>query len=363
MKKINDKKVVELVKNSHQYEIKTTSQDILKAYQLSPKPEKAKKVKHPYLFGGLSALVLSGAIAATLIIINNNKSYKDLPSNDQIFSPVTNSNLKKQLLTFSSLTNVNNAQNITNLMNLSKAKTNQINESELREIANIYEKIQLGVNEIFKFDEIEVFTREVNFEYDNVIYKFADEFKYKDSTEIFATLYHNEINNSKDDDEEITSFEGIYTFNNNYFKAQFIEEKETEINEQEIEVTAIFTNLEDINSYTYIVEKESEFENHSSENSFSYTIYESYQDYLRDEDNFIEKIEYEFENNEMEFSYEAKYNDISCEFNNIRPIDNNIYQFEAEYESNSFEGNYIIKVIYNDNNTRTYICNDITLTL
>ena len=122
-------------------------------------------------------------------------------------------------------------------------------------------------------------------------------------------------------------------------------------------------NLEDINSYTYIVEKESEFENHSSENSFSYTIYESYQDYLRDEDNFIEKIEYEFENNEMEFSYEAKNNDISCEFNNIRPIDNNIYQFEAEYESNSFEGNYIIKVIYNDNNTRTYICNDITLTL
>ena len=65
----------------------------------------------------------------------------------------------------------------------------------------------------------------------------------------------------------------------------------------------------------------------------------------------------------MEFSYEAKNNDISCEFNNIRQLDANIYQFEAEYESNSFEGNYIIKVIYNDNNTRNYICNDITLTL
>lgn len=90
MKNLNDKEVVELVKNNTKYEIKTTSQDILRAYQTAPKNEKAKKVKHPYLFGGLSALVLSGAIAATLIIINNNESYNDLPSNDQIFSPVTN---------------------------------------------------------------------------------------------------------------------------------------------------------------------------------------------------------------------------------------------------------------------------------
>lgn len=363
MKQINDKDIIELVQNNRQYEIKTTSQDILKAYQLSTKPEKTKKVKHPYLFGGISALVLSGAIAATVIVINNNDSYNNLPSNEQIFSPVTNSNLKKQLVTFSSLTNINSNQTISNLMRLKQAKNNQITENQLREIANIYEKIQLGVNEIFNFDEIEVFTKEVNFEYNNAIYKYADEFRYKNSTEIFATLYHNEITNSKDDDEVVTSFEGIYTFNNNYFKAQFIEETETEIHEQEIELTAIFTNLEDINSYTYIVEKESEFENHSSENSYSYAIYESYQDYLRNEDNFIEKIEYEFENEKMELSYETKDNNISCEFNNIRQLNNNIYQFEVEYESNVFEGNYLIKVIYNDNNTRTYSCNDITLTL
>lgn len=363
MKNLNDKEVIELVKNNTKYEIKTTSQDILRAYQTAPKNEKAKKVKHPYLFGSLSALVLSGAIAATVILVNNNSSHNDLPSNDQIFSPITNSNLKKQLLTFSSLTSINNNQGISSLLKTKNLKSNQINESELREIANVYEKIQLSVNEIFNLENIEVYTKEVDFTYNDVTYVYADVFKYKGSEEILATLYHNEINNSKDDDEVITSFEGIYTFNNSYFKAQFIEEKETNINEEEVEITAIFTNLEDINSYTYIVEKESEFENRSSENSFSYTIYESYQDYLRDEDNFIEKIEYEFENNEMEFSYEAKNNDISCEFNNIRPIDNNIYQFEAEYESNSFEGNYIIKVIYNDNNTRTYICNDITLTL
>lgn len=369
MKRIDDKDIINLIKNNENYEIKTTSEDILKSFELEKKtlvtPQKKINKKKIFIGSSFGTLFLSGAVAlAAVVIINNGKSKN--PLKEEIFSPITNNDLKKQLVTFSSFTNPTSNSYRDNLIfkDILKIKDRDLNsENELTEenftqIVNVYEKIQNGVNEVFNFNEITVTTREIEYKFNDKTYDYVDEFI--DANDIvIASLYHNEVKISNDDEETTMSFEGLYVFNNTHFEAKFVEEKEIEEDEKEIEVTAIFNNLDD-DSYTYVVNKESEFESHLSENSYSYSIYENYESYINNDDEYIEKVAYELDDEKLELSYEDRINEIECEFNNIKKR-NNGFTFEVEYESNDFEGTYDVEVIYNSDGTRTYSSNGIDI--
>lgn len=374
MKPCNDQDIKKLVKENSNYEIKTTSKDILYAYQLEKQKEAAKqeepshKFKFGLIFGSLSAVVMTGVIATSFIFLNK-KSENNNSNFDEIFSPAKNTTVKNQLLTFSSLTDNSSLSTLRKLSHINEVEDdndnendNLFNEDKLKEIAEVYEKVEGGVSTIFDFNEISVKTIEKEFSYANETYKYQDQFINKDN-EIVSIFYHNDIEVSKDDEEVTSTFTGLYEFNETYFKAILKEEKEVEEDEEEIEVEIIFKSLDSNVPYTYVVKKESEFESQKSENSYSYMIFNKSITGEFDEEDALEAIMFEYEDDEVELSYLNNLNQVNAEFNHIKKVNETKVTFTIEYESQDFEGMYFVEVIYNEDNTRTYTSSGITITL
>lgn len=379
MKRVDDKKIINTVKQNENYKIKTTSHDILLALKkeqaLDEKRKKAKK-RNGIIFGSLGGLVLVGACSIALLFTFKTTTKKDNIENViNIYSPSTNDNLKTQLVTFASFqTEQNNQLNLKNKRNKNLINSNNIevfnkndddednednilNEEILNEIANLYENVQYGVKEIFSLNNIEIISSKEEFTYNGITYKNKDLFKDKNTQEVIATLYYKDIIVEKDDDETMTSYDGLYKLQDEYYHTSLIEEKEEDEDEKEIELRAIFKNVnKDLDSKIYVVEKEHEFKGNKSENSYSYITYLSEKDLKEDE--YISKITYKSENSKLEINFEDKINNLEIEFNNINKMDNNSFTFDIEYENNEVSGNYFIKVTYNSNNTRTYYCHE-----
>ncbi|MCI7527154.1 MAG: hypothetical protein MSA65_02425, partial [Mollicutes bacterium] len=81
------------------------------------------------------------------------------------------------------------------------------------------------------------------------------------------------------------------------------------------------------------------------------------------EDNFIEKIEYEIENNDINVEIETINSEI--EFIDITKINENSYSFYVdEYVSslNNEITNVLISLFYNEDNSRTYSYKNLIIT-
>ena len=332
---VNDNKIKNIVLKNNTYEIQTKSDDILRKYDASRKiATEPKKKKFIPLFASISsALLISGtALIVAFVLVK--------PRNSDIFSPYKNKNIQQELLTFNAFSQSNISKNIIK---------NKAIQSELtfNEIVDHYEVVQSGIKQLFNFDEYKIINVESDFVYEDVTYKYETRILDK-SNIIYARVYYNEIV-----DENTKDLEALYVFDKSYYSALI----SCENSNYESEIKTILTPINASDKKIYVIEKEKEYKGVNSENSFSYSIYSSLEDYQNDDENYLNKIEYEMDNFDISVSISSNINNFEIEFDNISKRSNDHFQFSLdEYETTTEEiDEALFDLFYLADNSRRYV--------
>ena len=378
MKRIDDKKIIEQVKKEESnYQIKLTSQEILNSYyalnEIKPQKEKENKKRNRKTIGFsiLGSALLVGALSAIIVIIPKNNNHNN-PNEVNFITPNSSKTLTTELLTFASFNNDNISKDTRFLnkifkfrkdFNLNSRENSNLSEETLRNIVQGYDKISLGINNLFNLEN-------------NLTHKdYAETFKYKDkeylyrtdyllNNQIISTLYYNDLSRFDDGDELNNYLNALYLVNNKYYEVYINQEIEKEDNDEiENEIEAIFIGEDEF----YKVNKEEEVEGNESENNFTYTQYDSINDAFLDDDNYIYQVEYNYEvegnKGEIELSIDDKLNNLEYQYQHITKLSENHYRFYYEYEDDSsdqeFEG--YVELVINSDNSRTYSANGTTI--
>ena len=333
---VNDNKIKNIVLKNNTYEIQTKSDDILRKYDASIKTAtEPKKKKFIPLFASISsALLITGSALIVAFVLAK-------PRNSDIFSPYKNKNIQQELLTFNAFSQSNISKNIIN-----KNKAIQ-SESTFNEIVDHYEVVQSGIKQLFNLDEYKIINVESDFVYEDITYKYETRILDK-SNIIYARVYYNEIA-----DENTKNLEALYVFDKSYYSALI----SCENSNDESEIKTILTPINDLEKKIYVIEKEKEYKGANSENSYSYSIYSSLEDYKNDDDNYLNKIEYEIDNNDISVSISSNVNNFEIEFDNISKINDDHFNFSLdEYETNNEEiDEALFDLFYLADNSRRYV--------
>ena len=354
MKKINDSDIKKIFNDSSRYEIKLSSEDITKNVPIlnEEKPVKKKKTILFPLLISLSSLTLASLIIGSIFVIGFNKENNDYNS---LLSPANNKYLDAQLLSFKAFS----SNNTSSLLNKKKY---MLNYNEFEEIVNKYEQVQDGVKDLFNLDSFKLETEESSFSFEGVSYCYETRFL-NNQNEIDSIIYFNEIESKKDDDELKTTLEAIYSFSNSLYYVDITFKEESSNKKNEKEVKSLFRNTDSNDKKVILVKSEEEYNGKKSENSYSFSKFNSYSDYIIDEDNFIEKIEYEIENNDINVEIETINSEI--EFIDITKINENSYSFCVDEYLSSLNNeitNVLISLLYNEDNSRTYSYKNLIIT-
>ena len=332
---VNDNKIKNIVLKNNTYEIQTKSDDILRKYDASRKiATEPKKKKFIPLFASISsALLISGtALIVAFVLVK--------PRNSDIFSPYKNKNIQQELLTFNAFSQSNISKNIIK---------NKAIQSELtfNEIVDHYEVVQSGIKQLFNFDEYKIINVESDFVYEDVTYKYETRILDK-SNIIYARVYYNEIV-----DGNTKNLEALYVFDKSFYSALI----SCENSNYESEIKTILTPINASDKKIYVIEKEKEYKGVNSENSFSYSIYSSLEDYQNDDENYLNKIEYEMDNFDISVSISSNINNFEIEFDNISKINDDHFNFSLdEYETNNEEiDEALFDLFYLTDNSRRYV--------
>ena len=387
MKKIDDEKIVKLVKNDTNYQIKTTSQSILNQYAYEKnldsqinKSHKKRKILIAFssIFGSLA--IAGAAVSGIILFTNNNKNI-----NPDVINPITpkpnpeiNTVLKKQLVTFSAFTTINDAKTL-NLHSLKRAnllsdeeenEDGPIVQEDLKELIgksiDAYEKIEESVNYLYHENNVKIETTNVKATFDGTDYSLVSKFYYGESSKPFALYYFNEPQEELENSTSISK--AYYECNNLRFNIDVKEEKEVENDESEVETTLILRDVDKFDKHVYVVKKEVENEiedgKNSNENELSIISYLNEESFKEDE--YLSKIkaETEVEDNENKIEVSYKSNEIKVSYN-INKIDETTLNLLTDYEEKtgeerSFEQE-LINLKYKDN-SRIYSWNESTWT-
>ena len=332
---VNDNKIKNIVLKNNTYEIQTKSDDILRKYDASRKiATEPKKKKFIPLFASISsALLISGTALIVAFVLAK-------PSNSDIFSPYKNKNIQQELLTFNAFSQSNISKNIIK---------NKAIQSELtfNEIVDHYEVVQSGIKQLFNFDEYKIINVESDFVYEDVTYKYETRILDK-SNIIYARVYYNEIV-----DGNTKNLEALYVFDKSFYSALI----SCENSNDESEIKTILTPINTLDKKIYVIEKEKEYKGVNSENSFSYSTYSSLEDYQNDDENYLNKIEYEMDNFDISVSISSNINNFEIEFDNISKINDDHFNFSLdEYETTTEEiDEALFDLFYLADNSRRYV--------
>ncbi len=336
---------------SNNYQIKLSADDILNKYneEVAAEKKQQKKFNKKYaIFGGLSSAVAISALTVGLVVglnVNDHGGQQNI-----ILTQSYQKSLARDVFSFTNF-NFNDSQDSTKALIKMRNDFNQNAEkTAFEEVVNEYENIQKGIQTQFIFPNLNttIETTENGYEFR------GENFKYKMvSTDLSFTLYYNQDTRYEGSDEVLESLNGYYDYNGSVYKTHFINESENDEDETEIELQGIFINADDPNEPIKVIEKESETEENESEEKYSYSIYKD-ERALR-EDRFSYKVEYEFENDELEVMVE-KENEKEIQFQHIRQLSPNKYTFEVEYESDELDDfDFRITLEYSqDYSVRTY---------
>lgn len=314
MKKIDDKEIINTVRNDSDYKIKTTSASILRKYhaQKNEALEKKKSKTKYFVFGGFGVLAASAAVIATVFFVSNgsgNDTGKN-PLNPNI--TIKNKTLKHELATFSLFSNEENKALVNNLIKMRKSaeedeeaeeeKQNSVTQELFKDLCVTYDSANQALDNLNRETKIEgtEFNDKVNGS--DTTYKYKNVISYVDSGEQIATIYLNDETIFEEDDDEFESkIEGLYLANDQAFELTI--EKEIETDETEYVLTFMPKFESD---YYYVVEKEQEIDGSKKEEAYSYSTCNKNQI----EDEFVEKIAYEKEekNGKVEFELEVEKN-------------------------------------------------------
>lgn len=365
MRKIDDEKIVNKFNETKDYEIKTSSSEILNLFKAqegvkAKETPKREHLKKKYVFGGIGLSV--GAIAicslALFFVMNNGGEQGNV--NPPVLEPITSSNvLGNELLTLSSF-NSYGENAVNNRLALFKKSNSILKERDFEKIVNDYDSIQGGILNILNKEEnikVEV-QKEVNFVYENITYRYCDNYYsyIDDFSAPFMSFYYNELSDVNFSKDFYSNDKYLVKLNDSYYDCYIAQESEIEEDEMEEEIKILCTNEQ--NNEFILIEKENEYEGRELENSYSISYFSSLSDLERENFDYTLTYDLEKEGNkeELEISVETPFS--QSEFQNISLKNNNplTYEFLVEYENESddIEVEDLLVTLAYDNDQRIY---------
>ena len=365
MRKIDDEKIVNKFNETKDYQVKTSSSEILNLFKAQEEVKtketpKREHLKKKYVFGGIGLSV--GAIAicslALFFVMNNGGEQGNV--NPPVLEPITSSNvLGNELLTLSSF-NSYGENTVNNRLALFKKSKSILKEKDFEKIVNDYDSIQGGILNILNKEEnikVEV-QKEVNFVYENATYRYCDNYySYTDDFSApFMSFYYNDLSEVNFSTEFSRNDKYLVKLNDSYYDCYIAQESEIEEDEMEEEIKILCTNEQ--NNEFILIEKENEYEGREVENSYSISYFSSLSDFERENFDYTLTYDLEKEGNkeELEISVETPLS--KSEFQNISLKKNNpiIYEFLVEYENeiNDIEVEDLLVTLAYENDQRIY---------
>lgn len=365
MRKIDDEKIVNKFNETKDYEIKTSSIEILNLFKAQEEVKaketpKREHLKKKYVFGGIGLSV--GAIAicslALFFVMNNGGEQGNV--NPPVLESITSSNvLGNELLTLSSF-NSYGENTVNNRLASFKKSKSILKETDFEKIVNDYDSIQGGIlNILNKEENIKVeLQKEINFVYENVNYRYCDNYySYTDDFSApFMSFYYNDLSEVNFSTEFSRNDKYLVKLNDSYYDCYIAQESEIEEDEKEEEIKILCTNEQ--NNEFILIEKENEYEGREVENSYSISYFSSLSDLERENFDYTLTYDLEKEENkeELEISVETPLS--KSEFQNISLKNNNplTYEFLVEYENeiDDLEVEDLLVTLAYENDQRIY---------
>ena len=365
MRKIDDEKIVNKFNETKDYEIKTSSIEILNLFKAQEEVKeketpKREHLKKKYVFGGIGLSV--GAIAicslALFFVMNNGGEQGNV--NPPVLEPITSSNvLGNELLTLSSF-NSYGENAVNNRLALFKKSKSILKETDFEKIVNDYDSIQGGIlNILNKEENIKVeLQKEINFVYENATYRYCDNYYsyIDDFATPFMSFYYNDLSEVNFSTDFSRNDKYLVKLNDSYYDCYIAQESEIEENEMEEEIKILCTNEQ--NNEFILIEKENEYEGREVENSYSISYFSSLSDFERENFDYTLTYDLEKEGNkeELEISLETPLS--KSEFQNISLKNNNplTYEFLVEYENeiDDIEVEDLLVTLAYENDQRIY---------
>ena len=365
MRKIDDEKIVNKFNETKDYQVKTSSSEILNLFKAQEEVKeketpKREHLKKKYVFGGIGLSV--GAIAicslALFFVMNNGGEQGNV--NPPVLGPITSSNvLGNELLTLSSF-NSYGENTVNNRLALFKKSKSILKETDFEKIVNDYDSIQGGIlNILNKEENIKVeFQKEINFVYENVTYRYCDNYYsyIDDFVTPFMSFYYNDLSEVNFSTDFSRNDKYLVKLNDSYYDCYIAQESEIEEDEKEEEIKILCTNEQ--NNEFILIEKENEYEGREVENSYSISYFSSLSELERENFDYTLTYDLEKEGNkeELEISIETPLS--KSEFQNISLKNNSplTYEFLVEYESeiDDIEVEDLLVTLAYDNDQRIY---------
>ena len=365
MRKIDDEKIVNKFNETKDYQVKTSSTEILNLFKAQEEVKtketpKREHLKKRYVFGGTGLSV--GAIAicslALFFVMNNGGEQGNV--NPPVLEPITSSNvLGNELLTLSSF-NSYGENTVNNRLALFKKSKSILKETDFEKIVNDYDSIQGGIlNILNKEENIKVeLQKEINFVYENVTYRYCDNYYsyIDDFATPFMSFYYNDLSEVNFSTEFSRNDKYLVKLNDSYYDCYIAQESEIEEDEMEEEIKILCTNEQ--NNEFILIEKENEYEGREVENSYSISYFSSLSELERENFDYTLTYDLEKEGNkeELEISVETPLS--KSEFQNISLKNNNplTYEFLVEYENeiDDIEVEDLLVTLAYENDQRIY---------
>ena len=365
MRKIDDEKIVNKFNETKDYQVKTSSSEILNLFKAQEEVKtketpKREHLKKKYVFGGIGLSV--GAIAicslALFFVMNNGGEQGNV--NPPVLEPITSSNvLGNELLTLSSF-NSYGENTVNNRLALFKKSKSILKETDFEKIVNDYDSIQGGIlNILNKEENIKVeLQKEINFVYENVTYRYCDNYYsyIDDFATPFMSFYYNNLSEVNFSTEFSRNDKYLVKLNDSYYDCYIAQESEIEEDEMEEEIKILCTNEQ--NNEFILIEKENEYEGREVENSYSISYFSSLSDFERENFDYTLTYDLEKEGNkeELEISVETPLS--KSEFQNISLKNNKplTYEFLVEYENeiDDIEVEDLLVTLAYENDQRIY---------
>ena len=365
MRKIDDEKIVNKFNETKDYEIKTSSIEILNLFKAQEEVKaketpKREHLKKKYVFGGIGLSVGAIAICSLALFFVMNNGGEQGIVNPPVLEPITSSNvLGNELLTLSSF-NSYGENTVNNRLSLFKKSKSILKETDFEKIVNDYDSIQGGILNILNKEEnikVEV-QKEINFVYENVTYRYCDNYySYTDDFSApFMSFYYNDLSEVNFSTEFSRNDKYLVKLNDSYYDCYIAQESEIEEDEKEEEIKILCTNEQ--NNEFILIEKENEYEGREVENSYSISYFSSLSDF--ESENFDYTLTYDLEKEgnkeELEISVETPLS--KSEFQNISLKNNNplTYEFLVEYENeiDDIEVEDLLVTLAYENDQRIY---------
>ncbi len=365
MRKIDDEKIVTKFNETKDYQIKTSSIEILNLFKAQEEVKtketpKREHLKKKYVFGGIGLSVGAIAICSLALFFVMNNGGEQGKFNPPVLEPITSSNvLGNELLTLSSF-NSYGENTINNRLASFKKSKSILKETDFEKIVNDYDSIQGGILNILNKEEnikVEV-QKEVNFVYENVNYSYCDNYySYTDDFSApFMSFYYNDLSEVNFSTEFSRNDKYLVKLNDSYYDCYIAQESEIEEDEKEEEIKILCTNEQ--NNEFILIEKENEYEGREVENSYSISYFSSLSDLERENFDYTLTYDLEKEGNkeELEISVETPLS--KSEFQNISLKNNNplTYEFLVEYENekDDIEVEDLLVTLAYENDQRIY---------